>query len=205
MPLTLRRFALLGSAAALFMPQVALAGFFDFFGFTPAPPIYDRPFAVGTAGATVQIDLRIKEACGWHFILTFTLNNDTERERVFKLLGHGVYADGSYDKKEPGIETPVLVEIERLDAGETQADDIPMMKVFHQINMVDARPVHPGAVYVREVHPHGVVGYGQAFFERSVGFIMFKPGTYRVYVTALKDIPEIQSLKTTFSIMGLAK
>jgi hypothetical protein len=34
---------------------------------------------------------------------------------------------------------------------------------------------------------------------------MFKPGKYRVHITALKEVPEIQWLKTSISVQGIAK
>ena len=56
--------------------------------------------------------------------MTFAFEKDVERRNVFKLLGHGMYVDGSYDKNEPGIETPVRLEIERLDGQEAHAEDV---------------------------------------------------------------------------------
>ena len=201
---TLRHISLLTGATVLLLPQIAIGGFFDFFVFTPTPPFYDLPFAVGTAGATIQIDLRVKKERGWYFILTFAFDKDTESASAFKLMGHAIHADGRYDKNELGIDTPVLVEIERLDAGEAHADDIAIRQI-PEIDMSDARPIHPGAVFTREIHPHGVIRGGEYLFERALGLIMFKPGKYRIYLTALKEVPEVQSLETSFSIQDLAK
>ena len=58
---TLRHVSLIGGATMLLVPQIAMGGFLDVFDFTPSPPIYDRPFAIGTAGSTVQLDLQIKK------------------------------------------------------------------------------------------------------------------------------------------------
>lgn len=201
---SLRQCSLMGGAIMLLMPQIAMAGFWDFFSFIPSPPIYHRPFAVGTAGATVQIDLQIKKARGWHFILTFAFDKETESASVYKLMGHAIHADGRYDRNELGIDTPVRVEIERLDAGEVHGDDITMYSL-PEVDTRDAHPTHPGVVYARQIHPHGEFGHGQYFFQRALGLIMFKPGTYRVHVTAIKDVPEVQSLKTSFSIQDIAK
>ena len=58
---TLRHVSLIGGVTVLLVPQIAMGGFLDFFDFTPSPPIYDRPFAIGTAGSTVELDLQIKK------------------------------------------------------------------------------------------------------------------------------------------------
>lgn len=185
----------------LLVPQIAMGGLLDFFDFTPSPPISDRPFSIGTAGSTVQLDLQINKArFGCHFFVTFAFEKDAERRNVFKLLGHGVYVDGSYDKNEPGIDTPVRLEIERLDAQEAHAEDV---EEFQDVVPVDSGELpheHSRIVYAREVHPHGVVAVGHHFFERTLGYFRFEPGKYRVTVTALRSIPEINSLKTSFSI-----
>jgi len=190
----------------LLAPQIAMGGFLDFFDFTPSPPIYDRPFAIGMAGSTVQLDLQIKkERFGRHFIVTFAFEKDVERRNVFKLLGHGMYVDGSYDKNEPGIETPVRLEIERLDGQEAHAEDVWKFENMAPVDSVELPREHSRIVYAREVHPHGVAAVGEYFFERTLGFLLFKPGKYRVTVTALKNIPEINSLKTSFSILSHGK
>jgi hypothetical protein len=56
---------LVAGASVLLVPQIAMGGFLDFFDFTPSPPIYDRPFAIGMAGSTVQLDLQIKKRTIW--------------------------------------------------------------------------------------------------------------------------------------------
>ena len=203
---TLRHVLLIGGVTMLLVPQIAMGGFLDFFDFTPSPPIYDRPFAIGTAGSTVQLDLQIKkERFGWHFIVTFAYEKDAERRNVFKLLGHGMYIDGSYDKNEPGIDTPVRLEIERLDGQEAHAEDVWESENIAPVDSVALPHEHSRIVYAREVHPHGVAAVGEYFFERTLGFLLFKPGKYRVTVTALKNIPEINSLKTSFSILSHGK
>lgn len=61
-------------------------------------------------------------------------------------------------------------------------------------------------MYSREAHPHGVVDYGQYFVERPLGCIVFKLGVYRVTITALREVPGIESLQPSFSIqLRLAK
>jgi|CXWL01.1.fsa_nt_gi hypothetical protein len=203
---TLRHLSLFGGITMLLVPQIAMGGIFDLFDFTPSPPIYDRPFAIGTAESTVQLDLQIKkERFGWNFIVTFAFEKDAERRNVLKLLGHTMYVDGSYDKNEPGIDTPVRLEIERLDGEEAHAEDVWEFENMAPVDSVALPHEHSRIVYAREVHPHGVAAVGHHFFERTLGFLLFKPGKYRVTVTALKNIPEINSLKTSFSILSHGK
>jgi hypothetical protein len=202
---SLRQFSLVVGATLLLMPQVAIAGFLDFFDSTPSPPIYNRPFAVGTAGAAIQIDLQIKEETGWHFIVEFAFDQDVDRANVLKLLGRTTTIDGGSVKHEPGIDTPVRLEIERLDGQEPSAEDIREIKSVSPIDTVDLPRTHTGVVYAREVHPRDLCAYAESFFHRRLGFLMFKPGKYRVRVTALKNIPEISLLKTSFSILSYNK
>lgn len=200
---TLRHLSLIGGVTVLLMPQIAMGGLLDFFDFTPSPPIYDRPFAIGTAGSTVQLDLQItKERFGWYFVVKFAFDDDVDRESVFNLMGHGTYLNGIY---ETGIDTPVRLEIERLDGQEVHAEDVWEGDSMVRVDRIDLPRTHAGVVYAREVHPQAVIAYGQYFFYRSLGFLMFEPGKYRVMVTALKNIPEINLLKTSFSILLLAK
>jgi hypothetical protein len=200
---TLRHLSLIGGATMLLVPQIAMGGFLDFFDSTPSPPIYDRPFAVGTVGTAIQIDLQIeKERFGWYFVVKFAFDDDVDRESVFNLMGHGTYLNGIY---ETGIDTPVRLEIERLDGQEVHAEDVWEGNSMVRVDRIDLPRTHASVAYAREVHPQAVIAYGQYFFYRSLGFLMFKPGKYRVTVTALKNIPEIKSLKTSVSILSLAK
>lgn len=189
----------------LLMPQVAMASFWDFLDFTPSPPIYDRPFAIGRAGSTLQVEFRIKKARGWHFIVTVPFNGKAiDHDSAIKLIGGGIDVCGKYDRNDLGIDTPVLVEIARLGDGEAQADDVTMHPT-PEIDVRDARPTHSGVMYAQEIHPHGYIRGGGHVFDRALGLFMFKPGKYRVFVTALKDVAEVQSLETSLSIQSLSK
>ena len=97
------------------------------------------------------------------------------------------------------------LEIERLDGREVHAEDAREFENIAPVDSVALPHEHSGIVYAREVHPHGVIAFGHHFFERTLGFLIFEPGKYRVTVTALKNIPEINSLKTSFSILSYGK
>jgi len=103
----------------------------------------------------------------------------------------------------------VRLEIERFDVGEKRAEagaeDVYEYTGRTPVNSIELPRTHTGLVYAREMHPQGVAAHGHRFFERTLGLLMFQPGKYRMTVTALNNIPEISSLKTSASILSYSK
>lgn len=141
------------------------------------PPIV-IPFAIAKAGNKVETDLTIAQHNIYSFSLQFFFrgNDKEDRGRVQKLTG-STELDKSGNPAEPGIPTPVRLQIFAVKPKATQA------VLIYEENC------DPVMTIAKDDH-----------FKKALGDIELKPGQYRVVVETLKDSPEWTTFRVAFAI-----
>jgi hypothetical protein len=144
----------------------------------PLKPPLSLPFEV-KAGSKVETKLQIEDNREYIFSLRFDYKKDDleDRARVKKLVGD----DGQRKDGDPGISTPLKLQIYYIDAaGE---------KLIHE----------------RDIPVLRLRSWGAGHFSKHIAYINLKPGNYQVSVESLRDAPELAGTPIALSIGFYAK
>lgn len=162
----------------------------------PHPPAvpFELPFAVHKAGETISTEMEIAQDRFYEFSLELYCKKEFKEDmrdcgRVKKLAGSGRCRkdeDGKYSLIHDGTCTPVKLRVIGLD------DEV---KSFYFDQEITSCAKH--GTGGTDDDPTGASGLS---FTRIIKDIRLKPGRYRLSVTSLEDIPELEGTRVTFRV-----
>jgi hypothetical protein len=143
--------------------------------FAPVTPRVHIPFAVQHAGAVVTAAFSIHQDLGYDFDLHlgFQEHDAEQRKRVRQIAGSGARRSGVADT---GLPIPVHMQV------------------------VQFQPSGERVVYEEDRANLQLQGIGADYFDKIIDRISLQPGHYRVTITSLKDIPEMEGVPVSFVI-----
>lgn len=140
-------------------------------GGLPTPPI-SLPFAVQMAGTKIEISFRIEEERKYNFELGFRFNNQIDRKRVAKLVGH---------PKDEGMGVPIPLRIRVTRITPDEDEEVMILN--------------------KEISELTLTGYTADQFIKVIVSSHLSPGQYRASIESLKDVPELQEIQIEFAIV----
>lgn len=139
----------------------------------PEPPI-TLPFSLHIQGSEAETEFIISEDSYYSFLLVFKYKNQTDREKVKKLVG-----DVGGKQPDLGIPTPVVLEVVQLD--------VPLTDDEHIVSNMSGKSFR-------------LTSWGGGKFHKETTRIPLMPGHYRARITSITDIPELEDTSIEFEI-----
>jgi hypothetical protein len=148
----------------------------------PSPVPAHFAFAVDKANNKLEKDISIEAEREYYFALQFSYSGERDLYRILNLVGTGaMYSDGRYAK--PGVIVPLRVVITPLKEGSTGA------------------PVVDKTVDVQGSYRHGFTAVKfSGNYNRMIVPVVLKPGTYRVQLQTIKELPEFSGIPSYLNI-----
>jgi hypothetical protein len=135
------------------------------------------PFQAGVKGAVLDTQFRVRTTEGYNFNLDlhFRENNAQDRERVRELAGTGQY-NRAGRQINTGLPIPVRLRVSRIGDG---VESVVLDGAFTD---------------------HDLEGFSASYYAKIITGARLEPGTYRVRIEALQDIPELNDVLVQLDI-----
>ena len=134
------------------------------------------PFAAQTSGTVVELNIRVREQRGYSFLLQLGITSEPgSRARIAKLAGSGSRGPDGKPVND-GLPIPVELTIWRL----------PLSSL--------------APVYQNRASEFDLASYSAGYYAKEIATVPLAPGSYRVRLQALQDLPELKNAPMKLAI-----